>query len=220
MRFFTQNKTLRFDLDALRRDLEVVDAIAQRESPLGEHDVQALMLTQVPNQPESRAGGNVHGIYWTRPDHTGVEVPRGDGIDEAAYTEFVSDFQGTYFEHVVAELRKHYAIGRVRLLWKHPRTTLSLHRDPEPRLHLVIHTNPGACMVIEDECFHIPADGHVWVTNTERYHTAFNGGEEVRVHLVATVLDLDKSVFLTEEQEMDRLKRALEALGDPIPETC
>ena len=44
-------------------------------------------------------------------------------------------------------------------------------------------------MVIDKTAQHMPADGNVWVTNNRKYHNAFNGGEENRVHLVACVLD-------------------------------
>ena len=88
-----------------------------------------------------------------------------------------------------SELNKHYKLGRVRLLLKEPRSTLSWHRDPEPRLHIPIITNPGCLMVIDKTAQHMPADGGVWVTNNVKYHNAFNGGEENRVHLVACVLD-------------------------------
>ena len=86
-------------------------------------------------------------------------------------------------------LKKKYKLGRVRLLLKEPRSTLSWHRDPEPRLHIPIYTNPGAIMVIDKTAHHMPADGSVWVTNNLKYHNAFNGGEENRVHLVACILD-------------------------------
>ena len=33
---------------------------------------------------------------------------------------------------------KKYKLGRVRILLKEPRSTLSWHRDPEPRLHIPI----------------------------------------------------------------------------------
>ena len=77
----------------------------------------------------------------------------------------------------------------MRLLLTEPRSTLSWHRDPEPRLHIPIVTNPGCLMVIDKSAQHMPADGGVWVTNNVKYHNAFNGGEENRVHLVACVLD-------------------------------
>ena len=77
----------------------------------------------------------------------------------------------------------------IRILLKEPRSTLSWHRDPEPRLHIPIITNPGCIMVIDNVAKHMPADGSVWVTNNTKYHNAFNGGEENRIHLVACVLD-------------------------------
>ena len=43
-------------------------------------------------------------------------------------------------------------------------------------------------MVIDNEVLHMPADGTVWITDNTKYHNAFNGGEEDRVHLVATIL--------------------------------
>ena len=44
-------------------------------------------------------------------------------------------------------------------------------------------------MVIENVAKHMPADGRVTITNNKKYHNAFNGGEENRIHLVACVLD-------------------------------
>ena len=43
--------------------------------------------------------------------------------------------------------------------------------------------------VIDNVAKHMPADGSVWITNNTKYHNAFNGGEENRIHLVACVLD-------------------------------
>ena len=57
------------------------------------------------------------------------------------------------------------------------------------RLHIPIISNPGCLMVIDNVAKHMPADGSVWVTNNTKYHNAFNGGEENRIHLVACVLD-------------------------------
>ena len=74
------------------------------------------------------------------------------------------------------------------MLWKLPRTTLSWHRDPEPRLHIPIITNPGAIMVVDKEARHMPADGSVWVVDNTKYHNFFNGGEEDRIHFVATII--------------------------------
>ena len=186
---------IQFDLEKMQQALHEVDSRVARQSPLGERDINAICLTQIPGDPNSITGGNVRGLFWTKPDHTEVEVQRDDPIDEKKYSEFVKLFEDTYFKEIYDTLISRYQLGRIRLLWKLPRTTLSWHRDPEPRLHIPIITNPGAHMVIEEVNHHMPADGSVWITNNTRYHNAFNGGEEDRVHLVATVLDCDMSIF-------------------------
>ena len=149
----------------------------------------AISLNQVPGDPESTKGKNVRGVYWTKPDSSGKEVLRDKNINEEAYTEFVKEFKNTYFKKVYDTLSIKFKLGRVRILLKEPRSTLSWHRDPEPRLHIPIITNPGSIMVIENVAKHLPADGSVWITNNTKYHNAFNGGEESRVHLVACVLN-------------------------------
>ena len=192
---FYKDPELKFDLDKMQSALKDVDSRVARQSPLGERDINAICLTQIPNDPNSITGGNVRGLYWTKPDSTYEEVQREEVIDELQYSEFVKLFEDTYFKEMYDALTKKYKLGRVRLLWKLPRTTLSWHRDPEPRLHIPIVSNFGARMCIDTEVYHMPADGSVWITDNTKYHNAFNGGEEDRVHLVATVLDCDMSIF-------------------------
>ena len=192
---FYKDPELKFDLDKMQSALKDVDSRVARQSPLGDRDINAICLTQIPNDPNSITGGNVRGLYWTKPDSTYEEVQREEVIDELQYSEFVKLFEDTYFKEMYDALTKKYKLGRVRLLWKLPRTTLSWHRDPEPRLHIPIVSNFGARMCIDTEVHHMPADGSVWITDNTKYHNAFNGGEEDRVHLVATVLDCDMSIF-------------------------
>ena len=192
---FYKDPELKFDLDKMQSALKDVDSRVARQSPLGERDINAICLTQIPNDPNSITGGNVRGLYWTKPDSTYEEVQREEVIDEVQYSEFVKLFEDTYFKEMYDALTKKYKLGRVRLLWKLPRTTLSWHRDPEPRLHIPIVSNFGARMCVDNEVRHMPADGSVWITDNTKYHNAFNGGEEDRVHLVATVLDCDMSIF-------------------------
>ena len=153
-----------------------------------QHIVKGLCMTQIPGDPSSADGDKLRGVFYTKPDSTGKEVQREEAIDESQYTEFVEEFKGTYFEEVYNILSKQYNLGRMRLLLLEPRTSLSWHRDPEPRLHIPVMTNPGAHLCIDDTLKHLPADGSVWFTDTRNYHTVFNGGEENRIHLVATYL--------------------------------
>ena len=186
---FHKIQGLNFDIVKLRAALKTVLQRKSYDDAAGTKYIAGISLNQIPGDSESISGENVKGIYWTKPYSTGKEEIRAKKIKESAYTEFVKDLADTYFKEVYDELSKRYKLGRVRILLKEPRSTLSWHRDPEPRLHIPIITNPGCIMVIEETAKHMPADGRAWITNNTKYHNAFNGGEEGRVHLVACVLD-------------------------------
>ena len=180
---------IKFDINKLQEACDEVLNMKGFDTSLGIPHFAGISLNQIPGDPDSIKGNKVRGVYWTKPDSSGKEVSRDVSIEEEKYTEFVKDFEHTYFKEVYDELSKRYKLGRTRLLLKEPRSTLSWHRDPEPRLHIPIYTNPGAIMVVDKVAQHMPADGSVWITNNTKYHNAFNGGEENRVHLVACVLD-------------------------------
>tara|TARA_Y100000590_G_C15548024_1_gene949769 strand:+ start:96 stop:671 length:576 start_codon:yes stop_codon:yes gene_type:complete len=152
------------------------------------YDFNAICVNQIPNDPLSIRGGNIRGLYWTYPKEDWGEEQRLNQINELQYTELCKPFKNTYVEEIYDEIRKRWKIGRFRFLMKPPRSCLSWHRDPEKRLHIPIITNPGCRMVIEDESFHMPADGSLYITDNTKYHNFFNGGEIDRIHLVATLL--------------------------------
>tara|TARA_B110000196_G_C20943037_1_gene565513 strand:+ start:235 stop:825 length:591 start_codon:yes stop_codon:yes gene_type:complete len=184
-----QKQGISFDIEKLQQAYRQIIKTKKFEDGGGISNFGAISLTQIPGDPDSIKGSKSRGIFWTKPDHTGQEVSRDINIDEKLYSEFVKDYENTYFKYVYNTLASKYKLGRVRILLKEPRSTLSWHRDPEPRLHIPIITNPGSIMVIDNIAKHMPADGSVWITNNTKYHNAFNGGEEDRIHLVACVLD-------------------------------
>ena len=185
---FYQVPNLRFDIYRLKQDLEKVLERKKFETP-GVTHFGAIPLNRIPNDQSSIEGNNVRGKYWTIADESGKEVSRDIDIDESKYTELVPEFKDTYFKEVYETLKSKFKLGRVRLLLKEPRSTLSWHKDPEPRLHIPIVTNKGCMMVIENVAKHMPADGSVTITNNTKFHNFFNGGEQARVHLVACVLE-------------------------------
>tara|TARA_B100001996_G_scaffold76295_1_gene56367 strand:- start:113 stop:748 length:636 start_codon:yes stop_codon:yes gene_type:complete len=153
------------------------------------YDFNAICVNQKPNDPKSISGGNLRGKYWTYPKSDWNEEERLININEAEYTEVCSPFKDTYIEEVYNIIKSKWRIGRMRFLMKPPRSCLSWHRDPEKRIHVPIITNPGCRMVIEDESYHMPADGSVYITDNSKYHNFFNGGETDRLHLVATLIE-------------------------------
>ena len=186
---FYQVPDLKFDIKKLRNDLDIILEKKGFSSPQGVSNFGAISLNRIPDDKNSTKGHNMRGVYWTIADETGKEVTRDVPIDESKYTQLVPEFENTYFKEVYKTLSQKFKLGRVRLLLKEPRSTLSWHKDPEPRLHIPIITNLGCSMVIENVAKHLPADGHVTITNNTKYHNFFNGGEQSRIHLVACVLE-------------------------------
>ena len=184
-----QKQSIKFDIEKLQESYMQIIKTKKFDDGGGVLHFGAICLTRKPGDPESIKGQKARGLYWTKPDKSGKEVSRDVEINESEYSEFIPDYKNTYFKEVFYTLSKKYKLGRVRILLKEPRSTLSWHRDPEPRLHIPIITNPGCLMVIDNVAKHMPADGSVWITNNTKYHNAFNGGEENRIHLVAGVLD-------------------------------
>ena len=185
---FYQVPNLKFNISRLKQDLEKVLERKKFQTP-GITHFGAIPLNRIPNDQNSIEGNNVRGKYWTIADESGKEVSRDIDIDESKYTELVPEFEDTYFKEVYETLKSKFKLGRVRLLLKEPRSTLSWHKDPEPRLHIPIVTNKGCMMVIENVAKHMPADGSVTITNNTKFHNFFNGGEQARIHLVACVLE-------------------------------
>ena len=184
-----QKQNIKFDILKLQEAYRQIITTRKFDDGGGISHFGAICLTRKPGDPDSVKGSKARGIYWTKPDKSGAEVSRDIKIDESEYSEFIPDYENTYFKEVFDVISSKYKLGRVRILLKEPRSTLSWHRDPEPRLHIPIITNPGCLMVIDNVAKHMPADGSVWITNNTKYHNAFNGGEENRIHLVACVLD-------------------------------
>lgn len=176
---------LKFDIlklrEALSQCLEKTEFKGDLSAGFG-----AFSLTRRPGV-EVETPNDLSGLFFTRVDESYEEVRREDAVDEFKFTEFVPAFTGTYFEHVFEELTKRFAIGRTRVLSKGLYNCNSWHRDPEPRLHIPITTNPGSLFVVNHHVTHLPADGSVYFTDTRGYHTALNGGETNRVHIVAAL---------------------------------
>ena len=184
-----QRQDVKFDINELQKAYKEILKIKSFSGVEGVSNFGAISLTQIPGDPDSIKGNKARGVFWTKPDKSGKEVVRDQKIEEAAYSEFIDEYKDTYFKEVFETLSSKYKLGRVRILLKEPRSTLSWHRDPEPRLHIPIITNPGCKMVIEDVAKHMPADGKVWITNNTKYHNFFNGGEQNRIHIVACMLE-------------------------------
>ena len=181
-----QKLELKFDIQQLQEALRECVSKVGYQGDMQDQGFAAIPVTQRPGQT-TWTENDLSGRYWIRGDDRYVEEPREDLVPEKQFSELNPTFQGTYFEHVFIELTQRFPIGRTRILSKPQYNCNSWHRDPEPRLHIPILSNPGSVFVVNHHATHLPADGSVYFTDTRGYHTAFNGGDDNRVHLVAAL---------------------------------
>ena len=75
---------------------------------------------------------------------------------------------------------------RAVLIGLYPNFEYLPHKDcPENsfRMHIAIETNPKSAFQVAGKCIHIPADGFIWILNTNEIHSAWNFGDSPRIHL-------------------------------------
>ena len=157
-------------------------------------DFNAICVNRKPGDEDSITGGNIRGLYWTKPDTTNHEEQRLEPVDEAAYTEICPEFKDTYFEEA---LSGHFSapVCRARLHFLAPGMSLQPHIDYDPSYGVRI-----VCPISgTDECinqfwvngeykeYNLPADGRVWFLNTGFKHGVVNNGTEPRIALLATL---------------------------------
>lgn len=158
----------------------------------GEIDRAQICINTIPGQEKNIHFGRGSLIYdWDARyyDKNGVLItPERDiPLKEEDFSVLCTQFIGTLFEDVYNSLKEKYHIGRVRIMNTKPKTCLTWHHDNTKRIHYPITTQSGCFMVIEDEIKHL--EQNKWyLTDTLKYHTAFNGSNERRIHLVASIL--------------------------------
>lgn len=108
-------------------------------------------------------------------------------IKEESFTSYSHIFRGTVFMDIATKLQAKYNIGRFRVMIQPRSNCLSWHLDAQPRLHYPIKTQKGCFMVVNNEMKHLEK-GKCYFVDTKEFHTAVNASREIRIHLVANVL--------------------------------
>ena len=100
---------------------------------------------------------------------------------ETDFTE--PNFNLPYINSIIEELNMY----RTRVLVLKPKVCYSIHSDPVKRIHIPVYTNENCWIIVNKEIMHLPADGNYYEIDTTQYHTALNGSEEYRVHIVGCI---------------------------------
>lgn len=131
--------------------------------------------------------------YISKGKQTGIQYLEGEdpwlsAVGRSKGNELSYDQLNPFFKDTVIEkLINQFNLKRTRLIWSNPWCCYSMHKDYTPRVHIPLITNPQCFFIFKKGLiFHMPA-GSVYWTDTRLEHTAMNGSEFPRLHLIGAV---------------------------------
>lgn len=102
---------------------------------------------------------------------------------DSSYNILNSFFKNTYFEQLV----NNFNMFRTRLIWLGSNTCYWFHKDKFPRVHFPIFTNEHAYFVFKNGSIEHLKVGYAYLVDTRLEHSAMNGADVPRLHLVGSV---------------------------------
>jgi hypothetical protein len=141
-----------------------------------------------------------------------------EGMRMSWFEHFNEWMTGSYLHGLYSILKdKGSLLARMRIARIPPFRNYSFHNDEEVRLHMAVHTHPHCFFIVSKQgrddknmpvypeptfvqddlrVFHVPADGRVYLLDTNHTHTALNASSIERIHLVIeTVSPLNDRLF-------------------------
>ena len=106
-----------------------------------------------------------------------ANLPSG-GWSETVYNLPLFDLP--YTNSIISDL----GMFRTRVMMMKPHRCYSYHKDPTPRIHIPLITDEKCMLIVDDKVIRLPADGNYYKIDTTLYHTALNGSNIERIHLV------------------------------------
>ena len=89
-------------------------------------------------------------------------------------------FDLPYTNSIISDL----GMFRTRVMLIRPYQCYSYHRDATPRIHIPLITDEKCMLIVDDKVMRLPADGNHYKIDTTLYHTALNGSNIERIHIV------------------------------------
>lgn len=126
-------------------------------------------------------------------DNVGSLIENEVKLSQSDFSTLNETLSGSYIEEVYNELEKDYNIGRARIMCLPHKKCMSMHVDTSKRIHIPLITNENCLMIINQQCYYMPADGGAYLTDVTLPHTALNANHNfARYHLLFDIADNDK----------------------------
>jgi len=136
-------------------------------------------------------------IRWTEFGHKGKQAglqsridqdPWTDAVDRSKGLEMTFDHINPFFQNTIFEkLIEKYQMKRTRLMWMGNFACYSMHTDLSPRIHIPLITNDQSYFIFKQGLISNLSIGSVYWVDTKKEHTAINGSNDWRLHLVGCV---------------------------------
>lgn len=94
-------------------------------------------------------------------------------------------FIGSIFEKIILDNKW----KNTRLMWLNSKSCYRFHKDPVPRHHIPLITNNQCFLIFKSGLIKHLASGFLYYVDTRLDHSAMNGGNEPRLHLIGDVFD-------------------------------
>lgn len=114
---------------------------------------------------------------------------------EKTFVHTQESLKGSPIDQLLEELP--IRLLRCRVLTLLPGGTYYFHKDPSPRLHFVVSSNPNATFQIEEDCYNMTVSNRFYFADTRREHIAYNKGTTPRTHFVGVVQNEDIETLMT-----------------------
>jgi hypothetical protein len=160
---------------------------SKRDYGMSEEIVKIIGYCDIDKILKELENKNLEKTQFSLQGVTGEDYDGGIGrIDKLNYREeeyiikLYDDMPYTY--SIIDE----YKLYRTRVMSLKSKEVYSYHKDLCPRIHIPLISNFKCKMVVEDIAFEMPADGSIYLIQTQLYHTAFNGNYDpfTRIHIV------------------------------------
>jgi|SaaInlStandDraft_1057018.scaffolds.fasta_scaffold50940_2 hypothetical protein len=118
------------------------------------------------------------------PNHLSIDPLYGTGrITEIEHNEpdFINPIWPTPYLNDI--INRHDMI-RTRVMTMKPKLAYRMHRDYSMRYHIPLITNENCFFIIDENIIRLPADGSLYLVDTNYPHTFVNASGELRTHIV------------------------------------
>lgn len=109
---------------------------------------------------------------------------RGGLAWQQDYTLLNKEYKNTYIEHLLNK----YQVYRARVLVRPSNSCYLWHCDTEKRIHIPLYSDHGNFFAFEGEGLKRLEVGSVYLVDTTKMHTFFNGSKKDRTHIVGCTL--------------------------------